>query len=102
MPADKYVGMLQDSQYIPCLNGFYNTESYRFYEALEQGAIPIVCKDRQMSYENILCGGPLILLDDWSTDFTEGINVDEKQKELVYWWCSFKAELSKLIADKMQ
>jgi GR25 family glycosyltransferase involved in LPS biosynthesis len=102
MPADKYVGMLQDSQYIPCLDGFYNTESYRFYEALEQGAIPVVCKDKQMSYENILCGGPLLLLDDWSTDFTEGVNVDEKQKELVYWWSSFKAGLSKLVADKMQ
>jgi hypothetical protein len=44
----------------------------------------------------------LLLLDDWSTDFTEGVNVDEKQKELVYWWSSFKAGLSKLVADKMQ
>jgi len=101
MPAIKYVGMLQDSQYIPCLDGFSNTESYRFYEALENGAIPVVKRDLVRSYENILCGSSLIYVDDWSSDFTKGIDIDEKQKELVYWWAHFKAGLRKLIQEKL-
>lgn len=96
MPANRYVGMLQDSQYVPCLDGFYNTESYRFYEALEQGAIPVVKKDKKGTYAQLL-GGPLVYLESWSDDFTSDIQVDTKQKELVYWWAHFKVELSKKI-----
>jgi hypothetical protein len=96
MPANRYVGMLQDSQYVPCLDGFYNTESYRFYEALEQGAIPVVKKDKKGTYAQLL-GGPLVYVESWSDDFTSDIQVDTKQKELVYWWAHFKVELSKKI-----
>jgi hypothetical protein len=33
--------MLRDAKFVPCFRGFRALESYRIYEALEHGAIPI-------------------------------------------------------------
>jgi hypothetical protein len=35
-----YLALLQDTKFVPCFQGF-SLECYRFYEALEHGAIPI-------------------------------------------------------------
>ena len=101
LAADKYVDMIRESKCVPCLDGFFNIESYRFYEALEHGAIPIVSTDVNKSYSNILCGCPLIEVADWSSDFMSGISWDSKQNEMGLWWFSFKNGLRKLISDKL-
>lgn len=97
--VEKYVALLDESKFVPCLDGFFNTESYRFYEALEHGALPIVCLDEKRSYENILCGLPLLSVGSWSdaVDF----DWDVKQKEILYAWVNYKVGLTKLINEKL-
>lgn len=42
---EDYLSVIYNSQYIPCPAG-QNVESYRLWEALEAGAIPIIVRDR--------------------------------------------------------
>jgi len=97
--VEKYVALLDESKFVPCLDGFFNTESYRFYEALEHGALPIICLDNNRSYENILCGLPLLSVGSWSDEIL--FDWDAKQKMILYAWVNFKVGLTKLINDKL-
>jgi hypothetical protein len=99
LDTEKYMVLLNDSKFVPCLDGFFNTESYRFYEALENGALPIICTDEKKSYENILCGLPLLSVGSWSEEII--FDWDNKQKELLYAWLNFKVGLTKLINEKL-
>ena len=98
--ATEYMDILRKSKFIPCLDGFFNTESFRFYEALEAGAIPIVCIDDKESYKNILKDAPLLILNNWydNIDF----DWDNKQKELLEWWINYKQRLIKIISNVLQ
>jgi len=103
-----YIETLRDAKFVPCLNGFWNVESYRFYEALEHGAIPIVGLDENQSYMNILCGStnvPLFGLKDWTgagaviNSINSRPDVLEKiQKEMGQWWVGYKMYLKHAIA----
>jgi len=42
LPKDQYVDLLYDSQFVLCPSGYVYPESYRFYEALEAGCVPVV------------------------------------------------------------
>jgi hypothetical protein len=99
LEADKYVSMLNESRFVPCLDGFSNSESYRFYEALEAGCLPIICTDEKRSYENILCSVPLCSIKSWSDSIL--YDWDNKQKEILYAWANYKMNLAKLIANKL-
>jgi len=92
-----YLAMLQECKFVPCLDGFFNTESYRFYEALESGALPIVRVDEKRSYENLLLDAPLLTVNSWSDDIV--YDWDSVQKNLLFWWCNYKAVLSKKVAE---
>jgi hypothetical protein len=93
---------------VPCLNGFWNVESYRFYEALEHGCIPIIGLDEKQSYINILGGSsnaPLFGLKDWSgagavmNSISPRPDVLEKiQKEMGQWWFGYKIYLKHAVA----
>jgi hypothetical protein len=98
LEAKAYVGLLDEAQFVPCLNGFFNVESYRFYEAMEHGAIPLVPLDPANSYANMLAGSrePVFLgLADMKTAghvMTSLSDLDMLQEELQVWWQSFKKE----------
>jgi hypothetical protein len=46
LSKEDYLAMLVNSIFVPCPRGM-NPETFRFYEALEAGCIPIVLKTRQ-------------------------------------------------------
>jgi GR25 family glycosyltransferase involved in LPS biosynthesis len=46
LSREDYLGMLVNSIFVPCPPGM-NPETFRFYEALEAGCIPVVLKTRQ-------------------------------------------------------
>ena len=100
LTTDKYVALLNQTRFVPCLDGFYNTESYRFYEALEAGALPIICADEKRSYENIVCGLPLLSVNSWSDEIV--YDWDSQQKTVLYAWLNFKINLAKFIDEKLQ
>ena len=59
----EYISILLDSLFIPCLEG-NNAETYRFYEALECGCIPIVVESEFTTYISKYI--PLLALKNWS------------------------------------
>jgi GR25 family glycosyltransferase involved in LPS biosynthesis len=67
--ADEYMTILGDSKFIPCPMG-QNYETYRLYEALEAGCIPICIGDTNNQHEcyNKLIGDNAILISqDWTS-----------------------------------
>ena len=105
-----YIELLQQSKIVPCLAGFYNVESYRFYEALENGAIPIIPFDEKNSYTNIFQGSlnpPLLAVNDCSMLGKVILLLEKKpmviesvQKDLVHWWTGYKLYLKKLVNSR--
>jgi hypothetical protein len=104
--------MMRTAKFIPCLSGFYNVECYRFYEALEQGCLPIIPNNEEKTYNNILGGSgeePLLLgVSDWMTAGqvmnTLSANpavLDDAQAKIQTWWKKFKIDLSGRIALKI-
>lgn len=63
-----YQALLDDSIFVPCPAGFINLDSFRVYEALECGCIPIVERRPGFDYFAALFGAdhPLITVDDWT------------------------------------
>jgi hypothetical protein len=99
VPANMYMELLSQSRFVPCLDGFYNTESYRFYEALEAGAVPVICVDEKQSYANILCGMEFMKVGSWSDAID--CDWDSKQKTVLYSWVNYKIGLAKFIDEKL-
>ena len=67
MKKEEYTSTLLDSVFIPCIGG-QNAETFRFYEALECGCIPILINDEESKeyYSYISTHIPLINLPNWS------------------------------------
>ena len=111
LSKEEYVDILQQSNFVPCLPGFYNVESYRFYEALENGAIPIIPLDDKNTYVNLFNGSlnpPLLALTDMSL-LGKVISLIEKntpvmyslQQDLINWWIGYKLYLKKTINSRI-
>ena len=106
-----YVKMLRQSKIVPALAGFYNVESYRFYEALENGAIPIIPLDEKNSYTNIFGGSlnpPLLAMKDMNMlgSVVSMLEANNKvlatvQLDLANWWTGYKLYLKKLIESRV-
>ena len=109
--TEEYVKMLMDSKIVPCLQGFHNVECYRFYEAMEHGAIPIVPLDENNSYANIFkgMGSPPILavkdaamLPNVIKTISQNVEVLEKiSQDTRNWWVGYKIYLRKFISAKL-
>ena len=103
--------MLKDSKIVPCLQGFHNVECYRFYEAMEHGAIPIVPLDANNSYANIFKGvaqPPILAVKDTSMlpnvikAISQNVEVLEKiSQDTRNWWLGYKMYLRKFISAKL-
>jgi len=111
IPSAEYKKILQDTKIVPCLEGFFNVESYRFYEALEQGCIPIFPLDEKNSYANIFTGSvnpPLLGVKElvaWphviKTLVHKPDTLDKLQTDTRIWWTDFKLYIRKLISEKL-
>ena len=96
-----YLNLLLDTKIVPCMPGFFNVECFRFYEALECGAIPVISLDNKESYLNILAGPTTPLFigcsgTDWS--IVEILAKDKAMMkrahdEIHSWWSDYKIYL---------
>ena len=107
MDAVSYVELLGDSKFVPCLGGAFNVESFRFYEAIENGAIPLVPIDAGDSYKNVLSDEkPALLLglsdmktaaQVMSTLLPRADILQKTQDDMRGWWLDYKKRLTKRI-----
>ena len=107
LPEEAYINLLLDTKLVPCMPGFFNVECFRFYEALECGAIPIISLDQKNSYTNILAGPSVPLFigctgTDWS--IVDILGKDEEIlkracSDIQKWWSEYKIYLKKTIRE---
>jgi len=64
---DEYIGTLLDTVFVPCPGG-NNAETYRFYEALECGCVPIVVREQgdELFVKKITSNMPILAVPSWS------------------------------------
>ena len=100
--TEDYRNILKQSIFAPCPKGNSSVDTFRVYESLECGAIPIV--EKNCYWNNLLGKHPLLEIDCWD-DLPKKINVLTENPEwirnhsrkLESWWSEYKIKLSKKI-----
>jgi hypothetical protein len=110
LSAEEYKALLRSSKFVPCFAGSHSAESFRMYEALEHGAIPIYvpsdtgiqgCKDE---WKEVLGQHPFLGFPSWEKAaellplFLKQADAMEKHRQAcVTWWKEKKAALRALL-----
>lgn len=104
--TEEYLKLLGDSVFVPCGMGNVNLESFRLYEALDCGAIPIVERRPWLDYFTGLWGPhPLPAVNDWgeARSIMDSLRADpqrlrEKQREVQGWWREIEGQVASQIS----
>ena len=110
LSGDQYSEVLLQSMFIPCPMGNLNIDTYRLFEALEAGAIPLILKShawQPYSYYEILLGKhPIPTFSSWkqAKHFLECIDPDSIEmlsQEVNRWYAAFKSDLKLRIRESL-
>lgn len=102
LPRDEYLGELAQAWIAPCPSGPATPDTFRLYEALEAGCLPIAdatTPDGWTGYWNFTYGDvPFPVIDDWSTlpDLMAELLPDivSRSNRASAWWQQHKRELA--------
>tara|TARA_Y100000590_G_scaffold360828_1_gene417280 strand:+ start:4324 stop:5211 length:888 start_codon:yes stop_codon:yes gene_type:complete len=103
--VDEMSKILSSTEFIPCPNGFVHPETYRLYEALECGCIPIV-ENAYKYYDRLFPNNPFFKVDKW-IDAKSIINklknseIKKKSEECFIWWKNYKEKLKESINKRI-
>ena len=103
--VDEMSEVLSSTEFIPCPNGFFHPETYRLYEALECGCIPIV-ENAYKYYDRLFPNNPFVKIDKWA-DAKPIINgwgsdqIKKKREECITWWKDEKNKIQDFIKNKI-
>ena len=105
IPVNEMSEILSSTQFIPCPYGFFHPDSYRLYEALECGCIPIV-ENAYQYYDRLYPDNPFIKINKWkdAVSIVQGWNEQEikkKSEECKDWWSYKKNEFQNIIKNKV-
>jgi hypothetical protein len=106
LSTKEYKDILSNSIFIPCPAGNSSVDTFRLYEALEVGSIPIIEKSKYWKY--MLKDHPLIEVSSWK-EASQEINrllennqsLEEYNIKIKLWWKSFKKKLTNEIVEKI-
>tara|TARA_B100000029_G_scaffold66424_1_gene59248 strand:- start:1293 stop:2192 length:900 start_codon:yes stop_codon:yes gene_type:complete len=103
--AEEMSKVLSSTEFLPCPNGFVHPETYRLYEALECGCIPIV-ESAYNYYDRLFPKNPFIKINQWSEAkyIMNGWSKNQiqlKQKECQIWWNECKNDIKDFIKRKI-
>ena len=93
--------ILSDCDFLPCPNGVTHPETYRVYEALQCGCIPVV-ENSYKYYDFLFPNNPFIKINKWSEakDIISNWNeetIKKKREECKLWWSNYKLNLQNSI-----
>ena len=103
--VDKMTEVLSSTEFLPCPNGFFHPETYRLYEALECGCIPIV-ENAYKYYDRLFPNNPFLKINKWAEvrPIIKGWNdnqIKQKREECKIWWVKYKSNLEQFISNKI-
>lgn len=92
--------------FVPCPGGSSNMDSFRVYEALECGCIPIVEKFPYDYFRSLFPNHPFLAIDSWeeSPDLIQAYLADpealeKKRLECYTWWKEYKQNMSQRLVS---
>lgn len=97
----EYIKWMNLASIVPCPGGRASPDSFRTYEALELGCIPIV---DNKNWWPILCDVPFPVLDDWSTlpDLITNLkDRPEVNNKCQAWWIAWKRQMRYDLEDDL-
>ena len=103
--AEEMSEVLSATIFSPCPNGFVHPETYRLYEALECGCIPII-ENTYKYYDRLFPNNPFLKIDKWIeakkivTSWDEE-KIRKKREECEVWWNDYKSKLQNIIFEKI-
>jgi len=103
--VEEMSNVLSSTEFIPCPYGFFHPDSYRVYEALECGCIPIV-ENAYQYYDRLFPDNPFIKINKWvdAKPIMQGWGKDQikkKGEECSYWWHKYKSDMQDFIEKKI-
>jgi len=102
---DEMNKVLSSTEFIPCPNGFFHPETYRLYEALESGCIPIV-ENAYQYYDRLFPNNPFIKVDKWADakpvikDWRSD-QIRKKREKCRIWWNEEKNKIQDFIKNQV-
>lgn len=100
LTVSEYRDLLLESIFIPCPTGYWNLDSFRVYEALECGCIPIVEKQPLDYFRRFFGDNPFIAIDTWdqapaliSDLLDDPVQLEDLRQRCHEWWLEYKKEL---------
>ena len=103
--VDEMSKILSSTVFVPCPNGFVHPETYRLYEALECGCIPIV-ENAYRYYDRLFPENPFLKIDKWmetkpAVKEWGTAQIKKKQEECMTWWAQHKNQLQQFFKNKI-
>jgi hypothetical protein len=111
LPLAEYQAILEDSIFAACPSGFRSLDSFRIYEALECGCIPVVERRPGPDYFTELFGGnhPLLEAPDWiearrrmQTLLADPAALEARRRACAAWWREYRVRLTRDVAGKLR
>lgn len=107
IPRDEFQEVLQQSKFVPCPMGNVMLETWRAYEALEAGCIPLLERRTTMDYyRNLLGDHPIPTFSSWRDarrfvlqQLQSPADLDRRQAEILQWWRGAKAIWRNRVAE---
>ena len=106
LKAKVYYEIMGDTKFALVSHGYFHPETYRMYEALESGCIPII-ENPYKIFDKFLPENPMIKIKLWSEStkiIEELINNENKLKDISTtinnWWNNYKSSLRNEIKGK--
>lgn len=101
-----YRDLLLSSLFVPCPSGWCNLDSFRVYEALECGCIPIVEKSPEDYFSNCFGKHPFLAVDSWDQApalmkalLDDPVLLEQRRQQCYEWWQNKKRETNKKFLD---
>jgi hypothetical protein len=106
LPVERYREIMGESIFVPAPCGWQKLESFRAWEALEAGSIPIVERRPQFDYFATLCGDyPFPCISDWSQaadimrkDMAE---LEDLRQRCWDWWQLYKVDIRTQVGNAL-
>lgn len=106
LPLHEFQNVLMQSKFVPCAMGNVMLETWRTYEALEAGCIPLLERRTTMDYyRNLLGDHPIPTFSSWREarrfvmrQLETPDDLDSRQAGLLQWWGAAKEGWRKRVA----
>jgi hypothetical protein len=106
LDANGYNQLNMQTKFVPCFKGFSSLESYRLYEALEQGAIPIYVPNGVDQYSEVLGKHPILSFPSWEkaaellpTFAQNSAVMEDHRRILATWWQGKKTDFKNCLKN---